>query len=164
MTSSENVQNTRMSGQVKRLHLALMEIVSAMNRAQNDDALLAEAGIQLDRALFPLLVAIERFGPISVGELADRAGRDYTTVSRQLKKLSALGLVARASGEADQRVTVATVTPAGKQMTEALDRARERLARLALADWSEADLDRLVGLLERLTAAVRGGASAPAPE
>ena len=72
--------------------------------------------------------------------------------------------MARASGEADQRVTVATVTPAGRRMTEALDRARERLARLALADWSEADLDRLVGLLERLTGTVRGGASAPAPE
>ena len=164
MTSSENVQNTHMSGQLKRLHLALMEIVSAMNRARNDDALMAEAGIKLDRALFPLLVGIERLGPISVGELADRAGRDYTTVSRQLKKLNELGLVDRASGDADQRVTFAKVTSEGKRMTEALDKARERLARLALADWDEADVNQLVGLLERLTVSFRGDASEPRPE
>ena len=164
MPSSNNVQNAHMSTKVKRLHLALIEIASAMNRAQNDDALIAEAGIRLDRALFPLLVGIERFGPISVGDLADRAGRDYTTVSRQLKKLNELGLVDRTQGDADQRVTFAKISADGKRMTDALDGARERLARVALADWDETDLDRLVELLERLTAAFRGEASEPRRE
>ena len=45
----------------------------------------------LDRALFPLLVGIERRGPIGVGDLADLAGRDYSTVSRQVAKLESLG-------------------------------------------------------------------------
>ena len=66
-----------------------------MNRPQRDEALIREAGIPLDRALFPLLVGIERFGPIGVVELADRVGRDYTTVSRQVAKLESLGLAER---------------------------------------------------------------------
>ena len=54
-----------------------------MNRPQRDRALLQEAGVSLDRALFPLLIVIERKGLLVV-ELADLVGRDYTTVSRQL--------------------------------------------------------------------------------
>jgi len=153
-----------MSDLLRRLHLSLIEIVSAMNRAQNDDALLSAAEVRLDRALLPLLVGIERLGPISVGDIADRAGRDYTTVSRQLKKLDELGLVERTPGETDQRVSLAQVTAQGRRMTDALDDARERLARAALADWDVADLDQLVGLVERLTGAMRGNPSEPRPE
>ena len=34
---------------------------------------------------------------MSVGDLADQVGRDHTTISRQLAKLDALGLVAAAA-------------------------------------------------------------------
>ena len=57
--------------------------------------MIREAGIALDRALFPLLVVIERRGPIGVVDLAGRVGRDYTTVSRQIAKLEGLGLIER---------------------------------------------------------------------
>ncbi len=46
----------------------MLDIVAVMNRPQRDDALIREAGISLDRALFPLLVSVERFGPIGVVE------------------------------------------------------------------------------------------------
>jgi DNA-binding MarR family transcriptional regulator len=85
-----------------------------------------DAGIPLDRALFPLLVGIERLGPIGVGDLAERVGRDYTTVSRQVAKLESLGLVTRQAAANDRRVTEAIVTPKGKTMTDAVDRTRER--------------------------------------
>ncbi|MGO8183049.1 MarR family transcriptional regulator, partial [Rhizobium leguminosarum] len=76
MTSTKNVQNTHISGKLRELHGALIEIVSVMNRPQRDEQMVRDAGISLDRALCPLLVTIERRGPIGVGELADRAGRD----------------------------------------------------------------------------------------
>src|SRR5579862_6174719 len=82
-----------MSKEIRHLHHALIDLVGMMNRPQRDTALIREAGISLDRALFPLLVGIERKGPIGVGELADRVGRDYTTVSRQVAKLESLKLV-----------------------------------------------------------------------
>ena len=101
----------------------------------------------MDRALFPLLVLIERSGPLGVGELADRVGRDYTTVSRQMAKLENLGLVTRSAGKTDRRVTEAVVTEKGQTMSEMLIAARERLATVALADWSEQDLQDLTRLL-----------------
>jgi DNA-binding MarR family transcriptional regulator len=143
------VQNTHISGVLRRLHEALIDVVGFVNRPQNDVILLREAGVSLDRALFPLLVLIQGRGPLAVGELADRVGRDYTTVSRQVAKLEQLGLVARRAGKADRRVTEAVVTEKGQAMSEMLYAARERLAGNALAGWSEHDLEDLARLLRR---------------
>ncbi|WP_437483456.1 hypothetical protein WME75_42850 [Sorangium sp. So ce1014] len=49
----------------------MVDLIALMNQPHRDQALLAEAGISLDRALFALLVGIERFGPIGVVELSD---------------------------------------------------------------------------------------------
>src|SRR3984957_7335193 len=114
MTSRKKVQNTHIGDQLRRLHSALLDILSVMNRPQRDEALIKEAGIPLDRALFPLLVSIERFGPIGVVDLADRIGRDYTTVSRQVARLEDLGLVVRQPNAADGRIREAVITPRGK--------------------------------------------------
>src|SRR5690348_15051067 len=116
MAPRKSLQTPKFSQQIRALHGALLDIVSAMNRPQRDEAMIREAGIPLDRALFPLLVGIERVGPIGVVELADRAGRDYTTVSRQVAKLESLGLVARRESERDRRVREAVITPKGKAM------------------------------------------------
>ena len=103
MPSRKSVQLAHISEQIRVLHGALIDIVSVMNRPQVDERMVREAGISLDRALFPLLVGIERLGPIGVVDLADRVGRDYTTVSRQVAKLEALDLVERQPGAADRR-------------------------------------------------------------
>jgi DNA-binding MarR family transcriptional regulator len=138
-----------MSKEIRQLHHALIDLVGMMNQPQRDTALIQEAGISLDRALFPLLVGIERKGPIGVGELADLVGRDYTTVSRQVSKLASLGLVKRRAGKADQRVREAAITAKGRVMTDALDAARERLASLLLANWRKRDLRELARLMRR---------------
>jgi DNA-binding MarR family transcriptional regulator len=147
--SSKKVQNTQIGGLLRPLHEALIDVVGFFNRPQNDAILLREAGVSLDRALFPLLVLIQRRGPLRVGDLADRVGRDYTTVSRQVAKLERLGLISRAPGKTDRRATEAVVTERGQAMCEALDAARQRLATIALAGWSEQDLANLTRLLRR---------------
>jgi DNA-binding MarR family transcriptional regulator len=143
------VQNTHIRYLVRPLHEALIDLVGFINRPQNDAVLLREAGVSLDRALFPLLVRIQRRGPLGVGELADLVGRDYTTVSRQVAKLESLGLIARRPGKVDRRVTEAIVTEKGLAVSELLDAARERLAQKALVDWSEQDLKELTRLLRQ---------------
>jgi DNA-binding MarR family transcriptional regulator len=144
-----------MSDQLRQLHGALIDIVSAMNRPQRDEALIREAGIPLDRALFPLLVGIERFGPIGVVELADGVGRDYTTVSRQVARLASLGLVKRQGSAADGRVRLAVVTLKGKAMTDLVDAARERIGRAVFATWDAHDIDELVRLNRKFAEAVK---------
>jgi DNA-binding MarR family transcriptional regulator len=149
MASRRNVQSTHIGPQLRVLHSALLDIVSAMNRPQRDEAMVKAAGIALDRALFPLLVGIERWGPIGVVELADRAGRDYTTISRQVAKLEELGLVERRAGAADRRVREAVITPKGKGMTDAVDAARERMGIAIFEKWSAHDFDELVRLMRK---------------
>lgn len=154
MPSTENVKNTHISQQIRELHGALIDIASLMNRPQRDEALVQEAGIALDRALFPLLVGIERLGPIGIVELADRAGRDYTTVSRQVAKLETLGLVERRQSISDRRVNEAAVTSKGKAMTDKIDATRERMALAVFASWDSHEIDELVRLMRKFADAI----------
>ncbi len=157
MASTKKVQNTHIRSQLRELHGALLEIVGVMNRPQNDERMVREAGIALDRALFPLLVGIERFGPIGIVEIADRVGRDYTTVSRQVAKLESLGLVKRHENSADRRVKEAAITPKGKAMTDLVDIARERMGQAIFENWSARDVSEFVRLMQKFADAITQG-------
>lgn len=150
----KNVHDTHISHQIRVLHGALLDILIVMNRPERDEALIRLAGIDLDRALFPLLVGIERFGPIGVVDLAARAGRDHTTVSRQVARLASLGLVERRESTADRRVREAVVTPKGKAMTQMIDEAREGMGRAIFASWDAKDIDDLTRLMRKFADAV----------
>jgi DNA-binding MarR family transcriptional regulator len=164
MASRKSVQNAHLSKQIRALHGALIDIVSVMNRPQRDEAMIRAAGIPLDRALFPLLVGIERLGPIGVVELADRAGRDYTTVSRQVAKLESLGLVERRESASDRRVREAAISAKGKAMTDRVDAARERIGRVIFDTWEPHDIDELVRLMRKFADAVKDDPAAAEPE
>ncbi|WP_415913822.1 MarR family winged helix-turn-helix transcriptional regulator [Paraburkholderia sp. J76] len=127
----------------------MISIVSVMNRPELDEKMVREAGISLDRALFPLLVLVERLGPIGVVDLAGRVGRDHTTVSRQVGKLESHGLVERRAGVEDGRVRQVVVTPKGRAMTDAVDAARDRLGQSLFARWDESEIDELVRLMRK---------------
>lgn len=154
MASMKNVQTTHITRQLRALHGAVLDIVAAMNRPQRDELLIRAAGIPLDRALFPLLVGIERFGPLGVVDLADRVGRDYTTVSRQVARLESLDLVSRHAGTADRRVREAAITPKGRAMTDRVDAARERIGRAVFRTWNPDDIDALVRLMRKFADAM----------
>ncbi|MCK1740905.1 MarR family transcriptional regulator [Bradyrhizobium sp. 139] len=155
MMSTKNVQNTRISEQIRAIHASLIDIVSVMNRPDLDEVLIKEAGVRLDRALFPLLVGIERLGPVSIVDLAARAGRDHTTVSRQVAKLESLGLVDRQANETDRRVREAVVTKQGKEMTMLIDAARERIGTAVFSSWKQAEIDNLVRLMRKFADAMK---------
>ncbi|WP_256661915.1 MULTISPECIES: MarR family winged helix-turn-helix transcriptional regulator [Gammaproteobacteria] len=149
------MQDTHISAaRLKQLHGAMLSIVSVMNRPRNDERLIEKAGIKLDQALFRLLVVIERLGPIGVVELADRLGRDYTTISRQVTKLEGMGLVLRSENARDRRMREAVVSPAGKAMTDQIDAAREQMGREIFKTWEPEDLDDLVRLMRRFADAL----------
>lgn len=152
--STDKVHNTHISQSLPELHRSLIDIASVMNRPERDVALLEAAGLKLERALFPLLVLVERLGPIGVVDLAGRVGRDYTTVSRQVARLEELGLVTRRAGSVDRRVREAAITPEGKIATDALDAARESLALGLFRDWSENEFSDLVRLMRKLADAM----------
>ncbi|MGO9950316.1 MAG: MarR family winged helix-turn-helix transcriptional regulator [Steroidobacteraceae bacterium] len=141
--------------QIRDLHGSLLDIVSVINRPQRDATLIKEAAIPLERALFPLLVVIDKFGPIGVVDLADRVGRDYTTVSRQVAKLEGLDLVQRKTDTKDRRIRETATTLKGRSMTAAVDAARERIGRRILKTWDPHEVTQLVRLMRRFADAIK---------
>ena len=135
---------------LQRLREALLDLTGVLNRPQPDRALIARAGIDLDRALFPLLSRVAGRGPLAIGELAELCGRNYTTVSRQISALEAQGLVIRQASEHDGRITEAVITAKGRAMTKALGSARQQILTAMFAHWDGREVAELARLLRQL--------------
>jgi DNA-binding MarR family transcriptional regulator len=90
-----------------------------------------------------------------VVELAERVGRDYTTVSRQVAKLASLALIERRASASDRRVSEATIKPAGKAMTDRIDRARRKVAKRIFQRWEAQEFDELIRLMGKFAAGLR---------
>jgi DNA-binding MarR family transcriptional regulator len=140
------VQNTR---NLDTLSAALIDLLGFLNSPQRDGALLREAGVKLDRALFPLLVRLGMRGPLGVAELADQAGRDHTTVSRQLAKLESLDLIEINDSDRDRRKRAVGLTREGKKIVQAITLARRRVLSEVLAGWGDKDRTALAELNRR---------------
>lgn len=143
------------------LAAALIDLTGALNSPRQDEVLLREAGVTLDRALFPLLVRIARAGSVGIVELADRVGRDHSTISRQVAKLEQLGLVARQAASGDRRVREARITGEGERLVAAIAAARRRLLDRLLAEWSGEDRRSLARLNRRLADAMQAALRPP---
>jgi DNA-binding MarR family transcriptional regulator len=138
---------------------ALIDLVGMLNSPRQDDILLQEAGVVLDRALFPLLVRVGAAKSLNVARLAEQVGRDQSTVSRQAAKLEGLGLIKRRAGKADQRAREGAITAKGRRLVQAITKARRRLLDRLFAGWSAADVEALARLNRRLADAMRNAQS-----
>ena len=144
------VPDTRDPEILRRLRAAIIDLVDEMKRARGDEQLIPEAGIPLDRALLALLTRIARHGSIGVVELADRMGRDHTTISRQMTKLQELELIERRVSSTDKRVRQAILSSKGRAMIAEFNAGCERVAHRSLASWTDGELDELGKMLSRL--------------
>jgi DNA-binding MarR family transcriptional regulator len=79
-------------------------------------ALLAEAQISVPASHFPLLAALDRLGPLSVGELAQAVGTSQPGISRMLEKLQADGWVTSRQPKGDRRLRPIVLTKAGHRL------------------------------------------------
>ena len=113
----------------------------------------ARGGLTLDRSAYPLLNQILALqGQADGGRLTDVAeglGVAVPTVSRQVRQLEDLGLVARTKDPIDARAILLEVTDAG---LDALQRMREEWRKTVaeiLEPWPQKDREILGELLER---------------
>ena len=132
------------------LAAALIALTGMLNNPRQDDMLLSEARVTIDRALFPLIVRLSAIGPMGVAELADHAGRDYTTISRQLAALERQGLIVRRTGERDARVKEALLTTEGSRIARRIANARRRLLDRLLASWSASERATFARLAQKM--------------
>lgn len=143
------MQHAHNNHDITAFHGALLDIIGVMNQPARDEQLLQAAGVQLEQLLFPLLVAIGRRGPIGVVELADNLGRDYTTVSRQVKKLEAQGLAHKQPNANDRRISEVTLSEQGQAIFAQIAQARQKLMNQVLANWSPDEVQALFTLTRK---------------
>jgi DNA-binding MarR family transcriptional regulator len=130
-------------------HRIMLRMAGLMNRPDIDAAFLARTKVKLDRALFPLLSRIGVEGPIGTVELAALTDRDHSTVSRQVAKLEALGLVERALNEKDRRIRHLKPTAAGRAMLDKFSKVRRKMIGEHFAGWTEEDRQAFLSYLKR---------------
>lgn len=78
--------------------------------------LLAAADIGLPASHCPVLAALDRLGPLSVGELAQAVGISQPGISRMLESLEADGFVASRRPAGDKRLRAVVLTKAGREL------------------------------------------------
>jgi DNA-binding MarR family transcriptional regulator len=112
-----------------------------------------EAGSDLSPSQAAALATIDRHGPLTPSELADRERIKRPTATRVIAWLEEAGLVDRTRDPQDGRSSLVTLAPAGRVL---LDRVRTRkdvylARRLRELDPEErATLDRAAAILERV--------------
>jgi DNA-binding MarR family transcriptional regulator len=124
-------------------------VAAAANSSRQKERVVRAAGVPITGAGLTALRAIERYGPLAVSELARRVRVDLSTMSRQLRPLETLGLVARSTDPADGRVAWLTVSAKGRNLLARVDQSVVDDFDAALADLSPSDRADLARLLER---------------
>jgi len=112
-----------------------------------------------------VLSLVEELGPVRVTTLADADDTSQPTMTTQVQRLEAEGLVSREPDPADARASLVSLTAEGLRVLGEARRARAR-ALAPVLDAVAADpasLATAVDLLERLLDATRPGAAATAP-
>lgn len=112
---------------------------------------LATHGFEQPAAWFPLLAALDRLGPLSVGELSQAVGVSQPVVTRSLRGLEDEGLVASEASEQDRRVRRVALSGKGRGLVERSQREAWPAIEAAVAETCaglEGDLLRQLAMLE----------------
>jgi DNA-binding MarR family transcriptional regulator len=117
------------------------------------DLVSARGGLTLERSTYPLLNQILALqGAAGGGRLSDVAAGlkvAVPTVSRQVRQLEELGLVARTQDPIDGRAVLLEVTAAGLDALQRMRTTWQKTVAQILESWPEKDREILGELLER---------------
>ncbi|MER6501141.1 MarR family transcriptional regulator [Streptomyces sp. NPDC001455] len=129
------------------------ELAVFLRRARaNSGEMAREVHPELEPAAYGLLVRLESAGRQRATDLAAYFGVGKATVSRQLRALESLGLVAREPDPADGRASLVHLTDEGLARYRSVrDARRDRYVR-KLADWDRDEVAELARLLHHLNA------------
>ncbi|TXH82717.1 MAG: MarR family transcriptional regulator [Rhizobium sp.] len=88
-------------------------------RLQSDTQQIIEAlGVSLQASHYPFLAAIDRAGPLTIGDLAQAVGITQPGATRTISQLLELGYVDMQASAEDQRRRLISLTPKGQEFIE----------------------------------------------
>ena len=117
-----------------------------------------ELGAPLQASQYPFLAAIDRLGPLAVGELAEAIGITQPGATRTVAQLVELGMLEAEPAPDDQRRRIVSLSKEGKRLVATAKGEVWPRIRAAVADLC-GDLDG--PLLDQLAAIEDGLAAAP---
>ncbi|MFL6603852.1 MAG: MarR family winged helix-turn-helix transcriptional regulator [Steroidobacteraceae bacterium] len=116
--------------------------------------LLESVGVDLPPSNFPVLAALERLGPLSVGELTEAVGVSQPGMTRLLDKLEAEGLVRSVQSADDKRVRTIALSKSGRQLILQSKRTAWPLIEAAVAEACTGAAQPLLAVLAALEEAL----------
>ncbi|MCX4674287.1 MarR family transcriptional regulator [Streptomyces sp. NBC_01433] len=129
------------------------ELAVFLRRARaNSGEMAREVHPDLESAAYGLFVRLESAGRQRATELAGYFGVGKATMSRQLRALEDLGLVAREPDPADGRAWLVHLTDEGLARFRSVRDARRSRYVSKLADWDRAEVAELARLLAHFNA------------
>ncbi|EGG45205.1 MULTISPECIES: MarR family winged helix-turn-helix transcriptional regulator [Streptomyces] len=145
-------------GQAPPEFLALeRELTVLMRRARSQQGEMArEVHPDLEPAAYGLLVRLEECGRQRATDLAAFVGVGKATMSRQLRALEDLGLVAREPDPADGRAWLVHLTEEGGRRVASVRVARRARYVRKLAHWDAREVAELARLLRELNQGISG--------
>lgn len=129
------------------------ELAMLFRRARKMSRTVAsEVHPDLDLASYSLLVLVDDAGTLRGMDVAERAGLDKSTVSRQIATLVELDLFERVADPEDGRARLIQLSPAGRARLQEVRRRRGQRLHEKFGQWSTADLQEFARLLAQLNA------------
>lgn len=136
--------------ELARLEVALSALVRWSESKHTRAEVARLAGHDIPSSALRLLEHFDAAGEMRVSEIADCLRIDVSTVSLQLRRLKADGLVARSADPADARSHLIAITSEGRRVLALVRAARRDLLAEALGPASPADLGHAADLLLRV--------------
>ena len=112
-----------------------------------------EGGADLSPSMTAALATIERHGPLTPSELAERERVQRPTVTRVLARLEEAGLVVRAADPQDRRCSLVSISDDGRALLGAMRERKDAFLARRIDALEPADreaLDRAAEILERM--------------
>ena len=85
--------------------------------------IIEQMGVGIQVGQYPFLAAIDRSGPLTIGELAEAVGITQPGATRTLAQLVDLGLVEMRASDEDQRRKLVSLTATGQDLIDISKRA-----------------------------------------
>ncbi|MBJ6640344.1 MULTISPECIES: MarR family winged helix-turn-helix transcriptional regulator [unclassified Streptomyces] len=127
------------------------ELTVLLRRARaNQGEMAREVHPDLESSAYGLLIRLDELGGQRATELAAYIGVGKATMSRQLRALEELGLIAREPDPADGRAWLVTLTDEGRGRVGTVREARRARYVSQLAHWDRREVSELARLLHEL--------------
>jgi DNA-binding MarR family transcriptional regulator len=114
----------------------------------------SRAEVTLNPSAYRVLARVGRVGPVRVSDVAANLGIEVSSLSRLLTPLTDAGLIERSSDPGDKRVTILSLTDAGRQAFEQLHYAWVDFINERLENWSQAEMAQFAAALLRFADSV----------